>query len=264
MREIGLEERKKLQLDILVDVASFCEKHGITYFLSSGTLIGAVRHQGYIPWDDDIDIMMPRPDYERFSREYNSDIYEFMDMNKDVNFPYVLAKVVDTRTYLKERVITFERSGIHIDIFPLDGLSSHRFCQRLHLFVIGRCIYARVVKYIDLRGVDNKWKKLCYRAFKLFLLLFSKRRLTKMVCSLQKKWAWESSVCVSSLGSSNERLVGKKEWFEYTIKWKFEQYQLQVPNGYDEWLRLIYGNYLLLPPIEKRVAHHAFEAWWKD
>lgn len=66
MREIGLEERKKLQLDILLDVASFCEKHGITYFLSSGTLLGAVRHQGYIPWDDDIDIMMPRPDYERF------------------------------------------------------------------------------------------------------------------------------------------------------------------------------------------------------
>lgn len=264
MREIGLEERKKLQLDILIDVASFCEKHGIIYFLSSGTLLGAVRHQGYIPWDDDIDIMMPRPDYTRFAQEYNSDIYEFMDMNKDVSFPYVLAKVVDKRTYLKERVINCKQLGVHIDIFPLDGLSRNELIQRIHLFIMGRLIYSRVIKFIDLRGVESKLKVVCYICFKLLLLLFSQKCITKLVVSCQQSYAWSSSECISSLGSSNERLVGRKEWFDYPLLKIFENEQFQVPNGYDNWLKLIYGDYMELPPVEKRIAHHTFKAWWKD
>ncbi len=264
MREIGLEERKKLQLDILANVASFCERHGITYFLSSGTLIGAVRHQGYIPWDDDIDIMMPRPDYERFAKEYHSDIYEFMDMNKDVAFPYVLAKVVDTRTRLQEAGRKYERMGVHVDVFPLDGLPSGLFSCKWHLFLLGRLIYARSIKNIVIKDCRNRFKQICYAVYKIFLRLFSQKWLTEKILRLQMKYNWQTAEYVSSLGSSTERVRGKKEWFEKGIRTAFEEYYFQIPIGYDSWLRLIYGDYMKLPPEEKRVIGHGFEAYMVD
>lgn len=264
MREIGLEERKKLQLDILIDVASFCEKHGIIYFLSSGTLLGAVRHQGYIPWDDDIDIMMPRPDYTRFAQEYNSDIYEFMDMNKDVNFPYVLAKVVDKRTILQESARKYVGLGVHIDVFPLDGLPAGNFFCRWHLFLLGRLIYARSIKSIVIEDCTNKFKRICYIVYKFVLMLFSQKWLTERILHLQMKNNWQTTDYVSSLGSSTERIRGKKEWFEKGISSTFEQHQFQIPIGYDNWLRLIYGDYMQLPPKEKRIISHDFKAYLEN
>lgn len=264
MREIGLEERKKLQLDILVDVASYCERNHITYFLSSGTLIGAVRHQGYIPWDDDIDIMMPRPDYERFAKEYSSEVYEFTDMNKDKDFPYVLGKVWDIRTQQKEERINYNLLGVNIDIFPLDGLSENFFLQKLHLFIIGLLTNVRRFKRIVLKDVMTKWKKFCFALFKFFLLAISYKSLANAIYFFQKRYKWSSAVYVSSLASTTERLIGKKEWFEKPIQSTFEKYTFFIPNGYANWLTLVYGDYMKLPPKEKRSPHHVVKAYWRN
>ena len=126
MKELTIEEHKKLALDILVNVADFCDKNGIRYFLAYGTLIGAIRHKGYIPWDDDIDIMMPRSDYDRFLKIYSDKNGRYKvasPMDKNTKLAY--AKVIDTKTVKIEGGVKYsgknDWSCVDIDVFPLEG-----------------------------------------------------------------------------------------------------------------------------------------------
>ena len=120
-KKLSLEEIKKTSLDILLDVSEFCDDNNITYFLACGTLLGAIKYKGFIPWDDDVDIMMPRPDYKRFVREYKSDEYKLLDPHVGM---YFYAKVYDTNTQVYEKGVDYKKYnpiGINIDVFPLDG-----------------------------------------------------------------------------------------------------------------------------------------------
>ena len=110
-------------MSMLKEIDSFCRTNGITYYLAFGTLLGAVRHQGFIPWDDDIDIMMPRKDYERFEQAFSSvKNYRFLTKNNTENFPYPYGKVIDTRTVKKEPLRTrYQVIGLDIDVFPIDN-----------------------------------------------------------------------------------------------------------------------------------------------
>lgn len=120
-KEITMEELRAIQLDILDKIHAFCTEHGIRYSLGGGTLLGAVRHKGYIPWDDDIDIMLPRPDYERFLKEFDGKYAELnlQHYGNDNTCCIPFAKVYDNRTVLIEKL---QKSGIYIDVFPIDGL----------------------------------------------------------------------------------------------------------------------------------------------
>ena len=121
MKEIGLKELRDLQLDILQNVHDFCVAHGIHYSLAYGTLLGAIRHKGYIPWDDDIDIAMLRPDYEKFMREYKDEVYRFCECRLDKDIHIGFGKVEDTRTIIIEAGNT-KNLGVTIDVFPIDDL----------------------------------------------------------------------------------------------------------------------------------------------
>ena len=124
MREISFEEAKTIEKDILLDIVDFCDTHGLRYYIAYGTLIGAVRHQGFIPWDDDIDINMPREDYNEFLRTYNAERenYRVIDPRSDIA-RHSFAKVIDVRTVKDEPMINCrEPLGIDVDIFPLDGM----------------------------------------------------------------------------------------------------------------------------------------------
>jgi lipopolysaccharide cholinephosphotransferase len=123
MRKItDIKELREIQMGILDDVHRFCEEQGLRYSLSSGTLIGAVRHQGYIPWDDDIDIYMLRSDYERFLKSYHDQNghYRVLNPKKEDHYYYTFAKVVDQRTKMVEKETEGYEIGVYIDVFPVD------------------------------------------------------------------------------------------------------------------------------------------------
>ena len=122
MKRLTLKEQQEFSLDILKDVAGFCERNGIRYSLGYGTLLGAVRHKGFIPWDDDVDVMMPREDYERFRVSYRSDKYSFIDSRNTRDCYIAFGRVCDTVRTTSSSCITWVRKdvGVWIDIFPID------------------------------------------------------------------------------------------------------------------------------------------------
>lgn len=122
MRHLTLQELQQFSLDILKDVAGFCEKNNIRYSLGYGTMLGAVRHKGFIPWDDDVDIMMPREDYERFRTIYKSKLYSFIDSRNTPDCYIAFGRVCDTKKTLASSCIPWVKKdvGVWIDIFPVD------------------------------------------------------------------------------------------------------------------------------------------------
>ena len=128
--EISLEEMKQIEVDILLNIDSFCKENGIKYGIGYGTLIGAVRHHGFIPWDDDIDIWMPRPDYDKFINYYQDPTYQLQCMEKG-GYYRTYAKVFDTRTIITNT--NNKDMGIFVDIIPIDGLPSNEDTARKYL-----------------------------------------------------------------------------------------------------------------------------------
>ena len=147
MRKItDIHELRQIQIGILDEVHQYCEAHGLRYFLSSGTLIGAVRHKGYIPWDDDIDVYMPRKDYERFLREFKgNEQYKLLNPAKEPHYYYTFAKVIDLRTRMVEDETVGFEIGVYMDIFPVDYVPDdmkereHVFKSKKLLYKIRRC-----------------------------------------------------------------------------------------------------------------------------
>lgn len=262
MTKIDLEERKKIQLEILCNVHNFCVENNITYFLSSGTLIGAIRHKGYIPWDDDIDIAMPRPDYDRFFKIYSAPHYRAKNLDIDKDWINILGKVYDTRTVLKERFINYKEIGVNIDVLPLDGLPNNCMQRYFHLKKISCFTYLIGKKQFDPRYSCSRVKKIYNYLFRFILAFVSVEYLLVKKNRLIQKYAWDSSEMVSSLASGTERIPCKKIFFSSVERTLFEGSFFYIPIGYDSWLRLIFGNYMELPAVEERIPHHFVDAFW--
>lgn len=262
MKSIDVEELRSIQMQMMDSIDNFCAKRGLRYFLMYGSLIGAVRHQGYIPWDDDIDIIMPRPDYDVFVNEYYDENYSVVNREKDKKWKLLYSKVCDDRTVMLED--NGLRCGVYVDVFPLDGLSSDekkayahfryvmqlKLLLRLHLFAprmrLGKDTFmaALVAKLIH--------------SFVPYGILY--KRFYKAI----RKFDFENSCYIGDLcaGAMNQ-VFEAKEYSEY-MKGCFEGHQYRLPVGYDSILRKIYGDYMILPPKSDRVSNHTFEAYWKD
>ena len=133
MKTVSDSELKTIELEILREVAAFCDAHGVRYYLACGTALGAVRHDGFIPWDDDIDLALPRPDYERFLSLFRSEKHTVLDSRFDDRYPYAFAKVSDNATCLVENIEQPFPMGVYIDLFPIDGLPANEAERKRHL-----------------------------------------------------------------------------------------------------------------------------------
>lgn len=262
MREINSEELRIVQLGILQEVADFCDKHEIKYFLAYGTLIGAIRHNGYIPWDDDIDIAMPRPDYERFIRLFNDNnsYIKVVSMHNDLRYGNSFAKVHDTRTIINETLYRRDIFGVYIDVFPIDGVKDKYQIKRIRL--VNKFLHTKKANFSQ-RTLS---KKIVNFFGKIILLPFSVHSILKCIDKMSQQYPYGSTpyaggICDTVVG---ERAMIDVDVFKDCLQHEFEGRSYCIPIGYDKWLRKIYGDYMQLPPVEKRVSHHVFIAWWRD
>lgn len=262
MKEIKADELKSIQLGILQEVSDFCESHNITFFLAYGTLIGAIRHNGYIPWDDDIDIAMPRPDYERFIRVFNENKshVQVVSMHNNEHYGNSFAKVHDTRTTINETLYKRDIFGVYIDVFPIDGVKDKYQIKKIWL--INKFLHTKKANF-----TQRKLSKKIINFFgKIILFPFSVHFILRCIDRMSQKYPFGSTpyaggICDTVVG---ERAMINVEVFKGVLQHDFEGRSFPIPIGYDKWLRRIYGDYMQLPPIEKRTTHHVFIAWWKD
>ena len=259
MKEIQIEEQKRIQLDILDDVARFCESHDINYFLAYGTLLGAIRHKGYIPWDDDIDIIMPRPDYDKFMSSFDKESgsrYSTLCEVRDKGYNCCFGKVHDNRTIFQEEYSKKSSFGVFIDVFPFDGYASHNQMKRcslltnllkmkLNVWYKERSFLKNVMTYIG----------------KVTLFPLSIHTILKYMDRNARKLSFQESKKVCSF--FGKQPVFDKELYEEYVYAKFENHDFRIPKNYDKVLSIEFGDYMELPPEKDRVfAHHA-RAWWK-
>lgn len=261
MKPITSSEVREIQFEMLKDIADFCECTAITYFLAYGTLIGAVRHNGFIPWDDDIDIAMPRPDYDRFIKLYNNKIsnYRVIDSSIDKNYLISYAKVYDERTWLNEIKYKDDKLGIFIDIFPIDGYNGK--IQMCKAKILDKVLHAKRANFKKRSVLKN----LVNGVVKIILSPFSVCSLIKFSdMNARQKEFGSTPKAANFLETYGSCEVLETSIFENTFFHKFEGGEFRIPIGYDRWLRSIYGDYMQLPPKEQQVARHSYIAYWKD
>lgn len=257
MKEITFDEGKRLMLDTLINVHHFCEKNGLRYSIAYGTLIGAIRHKGFIPWDDDIDIIMPRDDYDRFVATYQDARYAIIDESCNPNHSHI--RVSDQNTVLKLTPwrAKFYKAGLWIDVFPIDKVPDsisgyNRFRKWLwFLFEI------QLTGQVQRNGIFNRVLHVICKPFANY-------------CG---KKALQTMKCYNSTDSQSVANMGvwylhwpkfPKSYMEDYIDVDFEGHKFKSISHYDSFLRSIYGDYMQLPPKEKQKAHHGYTAYWKE
>ena len=280
MREINSYELKQIQLEMLLDFATFCDKNDITYYLGGGTLLGAVRHKGFIPWDDDIDVMMPRPDYENFIKTYKHTFYVAKDMSNSDNYFEKNCKLCDLRTVIENK--SNRRNGseenVYIDLFPIDGLPNNIFLQKFFIWVSQLVVvmhsstvlsYSVSNRYKDRSAGLGNWKSVLRTIVKFVLIATVGKTNPKLWVTglhrLLKSYEFKNSNNVAGLvsGIYGTREVMSAIIYEPKVLLDFEGYKFWSPHNYDYYLKRLYGNYMELPPIDKRKSHHNFKAYWK-
>lgn len=258
-RITDIHELRRLQMGILDNVHQFCENHGLRYFLSSGTLIGAVRHGGYIPWDDDLDIYMPRRDYERFLLFYSdpSAVYRAIDPKREPHYYYTFAKVIDTRTRMVETETKGYEIGVYIDIFPVDYVTDN-ISRRERVFRLKKLLYKiRRCKISEENPLRSRLAYLCYRH-----LPMSVKCLNSLIEALIVKEKTTQTVCNMTEAGPASSGCFPAEDIASSVDITFEGRTYKTMAGYKDYLSRTYGDYMQLPPEDQRVTHQ-FEAYWR-
>ena len=256
-----MTELQNKLLEILTWFIKFLDDNGITYYAVGGTLLGAVRHKGFIPWDDDIDIAIPRHDYDKLIKLFNKKREHYVletpyDNNKD--YLYTYSKLYDTRTTLVERQRKSLKRGVFIDIFPLDGagnsyeeaLSFHKKINKRNILLIAKTCAIRK---------QRKWYK---NLLILIARLFPFYNLKKLSLKVDKSFSekdYDSNLYISNFnGSYGSKEINEKRVFGTPKEYTFENIKIKGPEYHNEYLTRIYGDWRELPPPEKRGVQHSF------
>lgn len=275
MKEMNIKEVQQISLELLKEVHEFCVDNNIKYTLFAGTLIGAIRHHGFIPWDDDLDVAMPRPDYDKFIHSFQSKRGNKLFSREIQGNKVALAfsRLCEmNETYVDDsHPWTNENKGIWIDIFPLDGiendreLANKRIEEIFKIWYLGCFIRSSKANINLYKSLYRKAKQIIKRFICHILSIVYKPYDTHI--SLCKKYGYDNAVCYANLSWPGWKMreYCPKHVLDDFILVPFEDSEFYVMKGYDESLRLKYGDYMQMPPIEKRRSSHSFNVfYWKN
>lgn len=269
MREVEEAAYKRIPLEILIHFAEFCEKNQIKYSLGYGTMLGAVRHKGFIPWDDDVDIVMRREEYERFRRLYKSERYPFVDLSIDKRHPVEIGKLYDANTVICTYGQKYRKYGLFVDIIPLDKVPEDARTRKNWLKRIKFWQKANHFVNTDKRDLGDSGK-LSFRLMMAALLEHTPasalihRRLESLFVKYRNSDSQTVGVPFFIFENRYEIRLFPLRLFEAFTEAEFEQRTFPMVAGYDEYLRICYGDYMQLPPEEDRVGRHTITAYYKD
>ena len=259
-----LRQLQLAELDILIEVDKICRKHNLRYYMVGGTLIGAVRHKGFIPWDDDIDISMPRPDYDKFMKIAKDELPEdlfIQTRGTDKGCYFYYSKVRRTGTYFGENKFehTTLHKGIFIDIFPLDYVPDNKTVQKF-FFKAFTCLIGMICSKSKTGEPLYKNSKMPFIWFFRILqaispkgfLLWLRATLGKMANAMGKKKNYLASL--SGFHGFPQEVCPAKWWGD-GVDMEFEGHIFRAPSEYHTFLTHMFGDYMELPPVNKRVCH---------
>ncbi len=258
-----IEILKSKELSILKAFINICDELGLKYFVLYGTLLGAVRHQGFIPWDDDIDVGLFREDYEVFLKKAQAllpSYYELQSYHTEKNLPYSFAKIRDSRTTFIEtstKNLSINH-GIYIDVFPIDYYSDSKMTwkKKILLKLYNRRIQAAYYESTELPLLRRVKKEFFdWIIQKIYPNLnYVLRKKDEIIVSYK-----ESALTINHSGAWGKNEIVPRILYDEVDYLEFEKIPVMVPKEYDKWLKNMYGDYMKLPPIEKRVTHHFTE-----
>lgn len=252
-------------IEIVKEIVALCNRHGLKYWMLGGTMLGAIRHKGFIPWDDDIDLGFPRKDYEKFlelaPKELSTHL-KIVNYKTDPDYHYYITRVLDTETKVIENRFASEGkyTNVSIDIFPLDGfpnnfilrnihgkiILSHKFMSSLHyknvIVTRGRSFFERmVIKILQLLPTDK---------------MFNFTKQLDKCDKLLKIYDMNGSDFTGNImGAYRTREIVPTEWYGDETFYDFENIRLRGFKEYDKYLTHLYGDYMQLPPEDKRRIH---------
>jgi lipopolysaccharide cholinephosphotransferase len=267
-RALSSEECKKMEISILQVIIEICECHNLRYIVDYGSLIGIVRHGGFIPWDDDIDISMPRPDYEIFRQIFdrenkkNPELELRTGMKGNLALPYI--QVVNTHTFTekKGRRKAFSQA-VWVDVFPVDGAGETEE-QKAEVYEkywaqiqASRAVIGRYQPYLN----PLKQVRQFYRHYIKRLTLKQTIEKAERILQTYDYDASNQVFCFCTVYGVKEQ--NQKSFYEDRIEMEFEGIRCKIPREYDKKLRGIYGDYMTFPPESERRGHD-YTAWWKE
>ena len=271
MKELSLREIQLGELEVLKKLAEICEAQNLKYYLIWGTLLGAVRHKGFIPWDDDVDVAMPRPDFDKlmeYLESHQEEIRPFSLISCKTNKKYIypIPRFCDTRYYIDYQGAKDYGLGLFVDIFPMDGCgndeSAVEASYKKRIFYESFTCLAGNKKFQ--KSNQGWWRNPVKFAMYSYAKLMGPKYFAHKLEKLAVRYTYEESEYVCIMLWDDQKRPFKKADVDEVVYIPFEGTNLPVPKGYDEVLRNFYGDYMQLPPEEKRVAHHYYTAYLKD
>ncbi len=264
MKQLTLREIQLKQLDLLKETVRLCDLYEIPYYLIGGTLIGAVRHKGFIPWDDDIDVAIPRPAYERFIRIASTELdkkYIAEHYSTEDGYREYLLHITDPSAIISVSKVKNIESGVYIDILPIDGIPSGIVKRAVYKFNILR--FRALAGLVNIDVIRDKKRTTVEKVIigfgriirigKLMNLKKIRKRTDKYV----KKFAYEDCTDVGTIfGNYGFHEIVPKDFFGKGVKVTFEGMSFNAPSRTHEYLQHMYGDYMTPPPESERMGHH--------